>query len=64
MSGSDVVMRHFDVVTHVHGCFECPDAVERAGCQVCNQAPAAADVRTQNAQGLTPSCPQWPWSAS
>jgi hypothetical protein len=58
MSDSDVV-RHYDVVTHVHSCAECPDAI---GTDVCNQAPGQADLRTQNAHALTPSCPQWPWS--
>lgn len=53
--------RHFDVVTHVTGCFECPDAVDRAGAPACNQSDAAG-LREQNAQAITPSCPQWPWS--
>lgn len=66
MSDSDVATgpRHFDVVTHVHGCFECPDAVERQGAPECNQAPGVAGLRAQNAASLTPSCPQWPWSLS
>ena len=55
-------IRYFDVVTHVAGCFECPDAVERLGVSICNQRPELAGLREQNAQAITPSCPQWPWS--
>ena len=64
MSDSDVApgLKHFDVVTHVHGCFECPDAVQRGNLPACNQAPGQADLRAQNAASLTPSCPQWAWS--
>jgi hypothetical protein len=62
MSDSDMVQRHFDITTHIHGCFECPDAVLRAGVEVCLQALGQAGVREQNAHAITPSCPQWPWS--
>jgi hypothetical protein len=63
MSDSDMnAPRHFNIVTHVHGCFECPDAVVRHGADACNQAPAQAGLRTQNAHAITPTCPQWPWS--
>ena len=54
--------RHFDVVSHVHGCFECPDAVERHGAPVCNQMPECERARIDNAHRITPTCPQWAWS--
>ena len=55
--------RHFDVVTHVHACAECPDAVLRHGRPACNQLQGdSAAVRAQNERGITVSCPQWPWS--
>jgi hypothetical protein len=57
-----MVQRHFDITTHIHGCFECPDAVPRAGVEVCLQALGQAGVREQNAHAITPSCPQWLWS--
>lgn len=52
---------HITIQHHIYGCFECPEAKNSGGVNLCGQSKERAEiVYDENVNSITPSCPLAP----